>query len=481
MRLRLISLTFCFFSVLFCVQPCVVRAEIYSAQAIAKEPSQAREQVLVELASALFVHIESESVSISDSRKGVSATTKTKMSTNLPMLGAQVDCFPKQAETVCHGVLDGRQSSPLYVQHLTQLKREIEASERLLEALDQATRVETLNELLKKVHYWSQLHQVLGLLDVQAAEPLLLSVEKAHLQSLLLEHQQKATSLSFAAKQLLRGVMDKTAQQSDKKSIYLAPATPVNSREITQFSNQLKSYMQVALADQSASYANAEYFLRGEYLTHASGMTVSYALTNRMGGIISTQIVALTPEVYEGMSYQPQTVSFDQLLHTGYVVSSDFQVSLQTNKGLRDLSFEEGEVVELFVKLNQPGYFYLVGHTKNGSGEKSYLLALQDAPDNNKFVQYVNLDDANRWVSLGEFQVEPPYGLEGLQVLAYKEKPLHLIPANHWDGRYWVVANDLATGVATTRGLVKKRKKEAGFNPVESVITFHTFAKRVSD
>ena len=348
-----------------------------------------------------------------------------------------MNCSPKQTEVLCHGFLDSSHSAPLYVQLLTQLKREIENAQSLLGTLDQATRVETLNELLNKVHYWSQLHKVLGLLDAQAAQPLFLAVEKAHLQSLLLKHQQKATSLSFAAKQLLKGVIDKAKNKGVKHNVYLAPATPVNSREITQFSNQLKLHMQAAMAGLSTSYANADHFLRGEYLVHSSGMTVSYVLTNRMGDIISTEVAELIPAVYEGMSYQPQTVNFDQLLHSGYVVSSDFQVSIQTNKGLRDLSFVEGEVVELFVKLNQPGYFYIVGHTKNALGEKSYLLELQDAPDNNKFIQYVNLDDANRWVSMGEFQVEPPYGLEGLQVLAYKNKPLQLIPGHYWDGRYW--------------------------------------------
>ena len=104
-------------------------------------------------------------------------------------------------------------------------------------------------------------------------------------------------------------------------------------------------------------------------------------------------------------------------------------------------------------------------------------MALQDAPDNHRFVQYVNIDDANRWISLGAFQVEPPYGLEGLQVLAYKEKPLHLVPTSQWDGTYWVVADNLTQGVARTRGLVKKKDYIERSKPGESVITFNTFPK----
>ena len=91
MRFGFLSHLVCFFSVL----PCLASAEIYSAKAMAHGQEQAKKQVLVELASALFVHIESESVSVSDSRKGVSATSTTKMSTNLPILGAQGELLPQ--------------------------------------------------------------------------------------------------------------------------------------------------------------------------------------------------------------------------------------------------------------------------------------------------------------------------------------------------------------------------------------------------
>ena len=41
----------------------------------------------------------------------------------------------------------------------------------------------------------------------------------------------------------------------------------------------------------------------------------------------------------------------------GQPKNEDFVVELKTNRGRDSLIFEEGESVEFFVKLNQPGYF----------------------------------------------------------------------------------------------------------------------------
>ena len=97
---------------LFFISPCFVYSETYIAEAFAENKTRAKEQVLVELASALFVHIESESTSVADNKSGLSARSKTKVTTNLPILGAEINCVEKASESFCHGVLDsGRASS----------------------------------------------------------------------------------------------------------------------------------------------------------------------------------------------------------------------------------------------------------------------------------------------------------------------------------------------------------------------------------
>ena len=121
--------------------------------------------------------------------------------------------------------------------------------------------------------------------------------------------------------------------------------------------------------------------------------------------------------------------------------------------------------------------FLFIGHTKSTQDEKSYLLDLQDAPGNRKFIQYVNADDANRWIALGEFQIEPPFGIESLQVVAMKQDPLTAIPNTKYDGNYYTISNDISEGVAKTRGLVKKKKKVDKVKPAEAVLMFTTLPR----
>ena len=45
-----------------------------------------------------------------------------------------------------------------------------------------------------------------------------------------------------------------------------------------------------------------------------------------------------------------------------------------------------------------------------------------------RFVQFVNADGVNRWISLGEFEIYPPLGLEHLQVIASKEDLVWRLP-----------------------------------------------------
>ena len=94
---------------------------------------------------------------------------------------------------------------------------------------------------------------------------------------------------------------------------------------------------------------------------------------------MATRTVKLIPGAYKSYAYKPRTSEFDRLLHEGIIVSNDFKVSINTNRGNENLLFNEGEEVELFVKLNKAGYFYIVSHvhSKNKS-PVSYILELSE-------------------------------------------------------------------------------------------------------
>ena len=80
-------------------------------------------------------------------------------------------------------------------------------------------------------------------------------------------------------------------------------------------------------------------------------------------------------------------------------------------------------------------------------------------------------------MSLGAFEVAPPFGTERLQVFAAEETPIDLLPPHFYDdesGYYLIGENAAAPKVADrTRGL--KRIRQESKAEAESVLIFSTY------
>jgi hypothetical protein len=107
----------------------------------------------------------------------------------------------------------------------------------------------------------------------------------------------------------------------------------------------------------------------------------------------------------------------------------------------------------------------------------SYLLELQEAERNRKFVYYVNADDANKWISLGEFDVVKPFGVESLQVIASTVDPVDELPSYRYDPKtgLYISFREPKEGVLKARALRKKMSEEA--QTAEAVLMLTTMEK----
>ena len=204
---------------------------------------------------------------------------------------------------------------------------------------------------------------------------------------------------------------------------------------------------------------------------------VTVRVVNETGIILNTRVVKLDKTAYANINYRPTSIDFDKLLHDGYVVSSIFTAQISTNRGGEDLLFTEGETIELLVKLNRPGYFYIVSH--NNENASSYLIALNyDSTGKRQFIRYVNADDANKWISLGEFNATSPYGTENLQLIASSVDLISKLPAIQYDdttGLHMLDTHSASDAVRKTRALVPKRKGQV--RSTEATLSFTTMAK----
>jgi len=205
------------------------------------------------------------------------------------------------------------------------------------------------------------------------------------------------------------------------------------------------------------------------------GIDLVYSLVDRNSNSVDSFFIRLTPSSFKEYDIFPKTTSFDKLLREGLVVSNDFKVDINTNRGKNDLLFSRGETVKLLLKINKAGYYYIVGHVVKDDEKYSYLLDVNDADGASKFVSFINQDDANKWIEIGEFSVEPPFGVESLQIIASNKDLKNSIPSYNYDSDlgYYFISKDPEKGAMMTRGL-KKADSEKNKSLTSEAVLFMT-------
>lgn len=146
-------------------------------------------------------------------------------------------------------------------------------------------------------------------------------------------------------------------------------------------------------------------------------------------------------------------------------------VEVQAGRGQRGLYYHPGDRDQLLVKLDRPGYYYIVGHVDKAGARISYLMEIGSGTGPSRFVRAVGAAEANRWQTVGEFAVEPPLGEEAVQVIASSRRPpAQMLPATRYDSerQLHVIGTDPAEAIRYARGLVRIDMAETKTAPAAS-------------
>jgi len=446
-----------------------VNARAITADGYGKTNKLSQEDALGSLARMIFVQIESDStVYQSDNGENYFNST-THSSSDLPMIGVEFRCGESSVGIKCSANMVTERALPLYQQKLKELRIDINDQLGNLQSIPTERHYDYLSDLLASYEQYDKYYTVITFISGKVENLQVPSLSKQEVKNKLIALQARVQSLNLAAKLLTKNIK--------QKNIFVRPATTLDSREITPFSSSLLNNIKEQFNTVSDPKL-AEYYFSGTYQIHLKGVQVSYSLVDKSGQSVKTNVVELAPESYQNFRVKPIYTDFDSLLHKGYAVSSDFKVELNTNIGSRQLLFNGGDTVEILVKVNRAGYFYLVGHSKNSELEHSYLIDVNEGAGNRKFVQYTNADNVNKWVSLGEFEAVAPFGIESLQVIAGEDDLVDRVPSYQFDpeSEYYVVSKDIKQGVVKTRALKKKKTKSTNksIKTAEAVLMFTT-------
>ena len=453
------------------VLPLNCLAAILQAEARSTTEQQAKREALAALADSILVNVQSESSSYQEGSGKHKEELKITSRSDIPLIGVETDMGHKGNDFICKVSLDSHKSGPLYAKKINELQQEISTlNQRITKAQGNdlyALLIQALT-VIQQYEKYRAVSQLLG--DLQIAT---LPLTRADVESQLRALEKAAPSLELAAQLLTKDM--KT------ENIFIYPAMPHGSHEVTAFGRVLRDKLAekvhtVETADKAQNY------FKGDYELLDNSIYVTYRLLDSAGNTLETRVATLAPAAYQNVQVKPSTMDFDKLLHEGLAISSDFRAQLTTNRGSEDVLFNERDEVELLVKFNRTGYFYVVGFVAKKTENYSYLLELSNADTDRRFVRYINADDVNKWLSIGKFEASSPFGVESLQLIGSSDDPINRLPAHQLDSKndLYLTSNNAKKGITMTRALKPKRSETDKQYQTEAVLMFTTM-KKVSE
>lgn len=421
----------------------------------------ARKEALADISSQISVQIkvtsETKIKEITGTGYSEDYTRQLITRTELPILGAKLDYQKKKGGVQCNAIID-KNSVKLYEK---ELNSKIAEAQKLMELND----LNSISSLMSLSEEFIKYKIVLVHLGGELSSNF--PITNAELQT---QFEKKAGSLTSLTD------FEKIAKLIFTDEVYFVfPAEVDNSKEITPFASIVRERLHSVLKTTS-SIENATFKLIGVYTILDNSIDLTYRAVDSNGTTTKSASFRFESSAYDGIKYKPETVGIEKLIQQGLVLTNDIRPEIKTTKGKTNLLFKGGEQIELMVKLNRPGYLYLIAHTNNEEGKFSYLVPINGSETKRDFVLFINADDANKWISLGAFDVVPPYGTEIVQVFASSSDLVDSVPDFYIENDYPVIGKKAEEVVVKTRGIIKSKKKkevEGG----ETVLTFTTISK----
>jgi hypothetical protein len=427
--------------------------------------NEAKKSALDDLSHNIAVNVSSDYtsfVSKDDKNYDKKVNKLITIKSELPILGAK---FAYEAPSQTMSVTLSEQNAlSLYTTKLNDLKTEIEKLNKKIESTKSNDEKYSLYELLLATLQSYDKHEIVALmLGYKKTESL--AISSLDVEAKMITLAKDIDSIELASKLL--------AKKFDKKNIYVFPLTTNGSNEITPFASVLKDTLSSKLNIATSPNAS-DYYLSGNYEVSNDGIFLTYNLLDKNNNTLKSSSVFLSKSAYKNLRATPNNLTFDQEVELSKdKLKSELKVELTLKEfGNKQVLLKENQEVQLIAKSNREAYIYIVGHTLHEKEKFSYLIELQEANGDERFLYTLPASEVNRPVPLSEFVISEPFGYESLQMFASTSKPE--LPTCKPKGDFCVIGEQPQIVVAKTRALKAKKQGEM---KAEASLSFTTIKK----
>ena len=269
-----------------------------------------------------------------------------------------------------------------------------------------------------------------------------------------------------------------------KNSIKVMPFFYEDKGVYSTFSSELKNYLEKELSKTMniTSKQDSIYKLAGNFFIKNNHIVVKATLYDSFGDIELITMAKMKINNKNIDYYKPKLNEYSNLNQP--VLNTNLNIQVRMNKMTKNLLFKKGQVVNIEVKVSKEAYISIIGNMRTKQGKQiQYLMPLNENIDKIKYQKFIPYQNSNLWVSIGEFEVYPPFGVEVLQVFATNLNIANKLPYTKpklIDGEeYDVIVDKYEQTLNANRSIAKMRglklaNKNKELEKAEAILKFTT-------
>lgn len=382
-----------------------------------KNRDEAKKEALSDLSSSIKVQVYSkhqqESIVANSDLKSLYSSRFIKLVSNLSFINPTIDYF--EEKDLIKAVVSINNPEE-YIKKLKSLTAKINS----LTSFSDNDRSDIVYRSIEKampiyIEYENYEHIIIFLGYKEYPKPRLSSVEA---RKKLIEIGQTPPSLEIAAEILSKPMLAKS-------NIYVAYPVYAGSQEVTPFSMMFKEILDGKVKS-NKNKDSASYTMACFYVTPNSDVVVNCSLISGGSITVASSVVKIPSLLVKGIKTNISNKNIVSLVNNYDNSNAELRVNLKMSSASNSTILQKGDNITLLVKANKKSYLYFAIHGYNMEKSISNILSFSKGTT---FIKEIKENDANKWVSLGVWQLPDMVGNYTIQVFATDTKPtLDILP-----------------------------------------------------